>query len=212
MRVIAGSAGGIQLFVPKHGVRPTMDRVKAAIFSSLGDAIIGARVLDLFAGTGGLGIEALSRGASSVLFVDEDRQAIETIERNLAKTKLSGRTRQQDVFEFLNRAQSADKFLVIFADPPYEKTKSGERFTDKLLTHEILPQILEQNGVFVLEKQPGEAVPETPFWKPLRRRKYGATEVLFLSASQQSAANASPVRQSDGLFPRRARTSPQSLK
>ncbi len=91
MRVIAGSAGGIRLAVPKSGVRPTMDRVKAAIFSSLGDTIIGARVLDLFAGSGALGIEALSRGASSVLFVDQDRQSIDVIERNLAKTKFQAR-------------------------------------------------------------------------------------------------------------------------
>src|SRR5215470_10471026 len=74
MRVIAGCAGGIRLAVPKRGVRPTMDRVKAAIFSSLGDAVVGARVLDLFAGSGALGIEALSRGASSVVFVDEDHR------------------------------------------------------------------------------------------------------------------------------------------
>ncbi|PYL22784.1 MAG: hypothetical protein DMF44_09955 [Verrucomicrobia bacterium] len=70
MRVIAGNAGGVRLAVPKRGVRPTMDRVKAAIFSSLGEAIIGARVLDLFAGSGALGIEALSRGAASAMFVD----------------------------------------------------------------------------------------------------------------------------------------------
>ena len=76
MRVIAGSAGGIRLHVPKQRVRPTMDRVKAAIFSSLGEQVIGARVVDLFAGTGALGIEALSRGAESVLFIDEDRQSI----------------------------------------------------------------------------------------------------------------------------------------
>src|SRR5580765_298720 len=87
MRVIAGSAGGIRLAVPKHGVRPTMDRVKAAIFSSLGDAIIGARVLDLFAGSGALGIEALSRGAASVLFVEEDRQSIAAIKKNIAKVR-----------------------------------------------------------------------------------------------------------------------------
>jgi 16S rRNA (guanine966-N2)-methyltransferase len=99
MRVIAGSAGGIRLEVPKRGVRPTMDRVKAAIFSSLGDSVAGARVLDLFAGSGALGIEALSRGASSAVFVEEDRQSAEMIERNLAKTKLKGRVRQQDVFE-----------------------------------------------------------------------------------------------------------------
>src|SRR5437763_17158861 len=95
MRVIAGTAGGIQLEAPKRGVRPTMDRVKAAIFSSLADKVIGARVLDLFAGSGALGIEALSRGAATVLFVDYQRQAIDTIERNLKKAKLDGKTRQR---------------------------------------------------------------------------------------------------------------------
>src|SRR5436189_62791 len=91
MRVIAGSAGGIGLEVPKRGVRPTMDRVKAAIFSSLGDAVIGARVLDLFAGSGALGIEALSRGAAAVVFVESDRQTAEIIERNLARTSTAQR-------------------------------------------------------------------------------------------------------------------------
>src|SRR5262252_8787456 len=107
MRVIAGSAGGIRLAVPKRGVRPTMDRVKAAIFSSLGDAIIGARVLDLFAGSGALGIEALSRGAASVIFVEDDHQSADTIEKNLAKTKLKGRVRDQDVFAFLRQGSNA---------------------------------------------------------------------------------------------------------
>src|ERR1700694_5980881 len=113
MRVIAGSAGGIHLTVPQRGVRPTMDRVKAAIFSSLADQVIGAPVLDLFAGSGGLGIEALSRGAASVLFVEEDRQSIAAIEKNLAKTKLNGRVRQQDVFEFLKPAVPAEKLVII---------------------------------------------------------------------------------------------------
>ena len=118
MRVIAGTAGGIQLAVPKRGVRPTMDRVKAAIFSSLADKVSGARVLDLFAGSGSLGIEALSRGAASALFVDQDRQAINAIEQNLKKTKLEGKTRQHDVFEFLNRqpgSGSLGQFDLIFA-------------------------------------------------------------------------------------------------
>ena len=159
-----------------------MDRVKAAIFSSLADQVIGARVLDLFAGSGALGIEALSRGAASVLFVDEDRQSIAAIEKNLATTKLDGRTRQQEVFEFLKRATFTEKFRIIFADPPYEKTKSGERFTEKLLANETLPQLLESDGIFVLEKRPGETLPETKFWNVIRGKRYGATEVLFLSA------------------------------
>ena len=91
---------------PKSGVRPTMDRVKAAIFSSLGETVVGARVLDLFAGTGALGIEALSRGANSALFIDEDRQSIAVIEKNLSKTQLTGRVRQQDVFGFLKNSRT----------------------------------------------------------------------------------------------------------
>jgi len=203
MRVIAGSAGGIRLAVPKRGVRPTMDRVKAAIFSSWGDAVIGARVLDLFAGSGGLGIEALSRGASSAVFVENDRQSAKAIDANLAKTKLNGCVRHQDVFDFLRYAagveaavpaagrmaqaptqqQIIEKFTIIFADPPYEKTETGGRFTEKLLTNEALPQLLDSSGVFVLEKRPGKTLPEMKQWHLLREKRYGATEVLFLSQS-----------------------------
>jgi 16S rRNA (guanine(966)-N(2))-methyltransferase RsmD len=157
-----------------------MDRVKAAIFSSLADQVIDAPVLDLFAGSGGLGIEALSRGAASVLFVEEDRESIAAIEKNLAKTNLRGRVRQQDVFEFLRRSSFAEKFRIIFADPPYEKTKSGKRFTEKLLANAALAQLLEPGGVFVLEKRPAERIPETELWNVIRGKTYGATEVLFL--------------------------------
>ena len=180
MRVIAGAAGGTRLVVPKSGVRPTMDRVKAAIFSSLANHLIGARVLDLFAGSGALGIEALSRGAASVLFVEEDRQSIAAIEKNLKKTKLAGRVRQEDVFEFLRRCSFAEKFHVIFADPPYEKTRSGEPFTEKLLANDSLSQLLEPAGIFVLEKRPAESLPWANLWKVIRAKTYGATEVLFL--------------------------------
>ena len=183
MRVIAGSAGGVRLAVPKRGVRPTMDRVKAAIFSSLGDAIVGARVLDLFAGTGALGIEALSRGASSAVFVEENRQSVDVLEKNLTKTKLKGRIRNQDVFDFLRRAPHAEKFQIIFADPPYEKTIHGEDYTEKLLTNEALPLLLEAGGILVLEKQPGETLPEIKLWHIIRRKTYGATQILFLRQS-----------------------------
>ena len=182
MRVIAGSAGGLPLVAPKKGVRPTMDRVKAAIFSSLGDAVIGANVLDLFAGSGALGIEALSRGAASAVFIEQDRQSIAAIEKNLAKTKLKGRVQQQDVFDFLLRAAGKEKFDIVFADPPYETTNSGERFTEKLLVNETLAQLLEPDGTFVLEKQPTETLPEMKQWQIVRQKAYGATEVLFLSA------------------------------
>ncbi len=182
MRVIAGSAGGVRLAVSKRGVRPTMDRVKAAIFSSLGDTIIGASVLDLFAGSGALGIEALSRGASSVLFVEQNRQSIEVIQKNLAKTRLEGCVRRQDVFDFLRISSGIAKFHVVFADPPYEKTKSGERFTETLLTNKALVQLLEPDGVFILEKRSAEALSEMKLWRVVRQKAYGATEILFLSA------------------------------
>jgi 16S rRNA (guanine966-N2)-methyltransferase len=192
MRVIAGAAGGIQLDVPKTGVRPTMDRVKAAIFSSLGELVIGARVLDLFAGTGALGIEALSRGAASALFVEDDAAAGSVIERNLVRTKLEGRVRKQDVFAFLRTGQSTEAFRIIFADPPYEKMKSGERFTQLLLESTELAGLLEPSGIFVLEKRPEEKLPATALWEITRARKYGATEVLFL----QRAAAASEAHTS----------------
>lgn len=180
MRVIAGSAGGLRLDVPKTAIRPTMDRVKAAIFSSLGEAVIGARVLDLFAGTGALGIEALSRGAASVAFVENNRSAVAAIERNLMRTQFKGQVQQRDVFAFLRAIEARGQFDIIFADPPYEKTSSGEAFTDLLLYHEKLPRLLAAEGTFVLEKRPDERLIEPQSWTMIRAKTYGATEVLFL--------------------------------
>ena len=201
MRVIAGTAGGIQLAVPKQGVRPTMDRVKAAIFSSLADKVIGARVLDLFAGSGSLGIEALSRGASSALFVDHVRQTLGIIEGNLKKANLEGKTRQQDVFELLRRSESLGKFDLIFADPPYEHTPSGERYTDKLLHDSNLVALLNETGIFVLEKRPGENLPDMPLWNLVRQKKYGATEVLFLSPAVDGDSQSNLDPQSSKISP-----------
>ncbi len=186
MRVIAGSAGGIRLDVPKNEIRPTMDRVKAAIFSSLGERIIGARVLDLFAGTGALGLEALSRGAVSAMFVESDRQALEAIERNLTKTGLSGRVRKQDVFDFLTHSSTAETYDLIFADPPYDKSKLGDAFTKLLLRNDRLPARLTSKGLFVLEKRPSERLPASDFWEVVRRKTYGATEAIFLRVASSA--------------------------
>ena len=190
MRVIAGSAGGIQLSVPETTVRPTMDRVKAAIFSSLGEGIIGARVLDLFAGTGGLGIEALSRGAASALFVEENRTAVRAIEQNFIRTKVRGLVRNQEVFAFLDSPRPNERFDVIFADPPYEKTKSGGEFTRLLLANENLARLLEPAGIFVLEKRPDEQLVCSDLWEVTRAKRYGATEVLFLRHAARDSAEA----------------------
>src|SRR4051812_39734383 len=192
MRVIAGSAGGIRLDVPKKGVRPTMDRVKAAIFSSLGDAIMGARVLDLFAGTGALGIEALSRGAASAVFVEENQAAARTIEGNFVRTSLRGQIRRQEVFTFLEASGTKESFDIVFADPPYEKTKSGGEFTRLLLDNQQLADLLVPSGIFVLEKRPDERLFSSGLWRIVRAKTYGATEVLFLrhaaEDNEQSAA------------------------
>jgi 16S rRNA (guanine966-N2)-methyltransferase len=180
VRVIAGSAGGLPLLLPKSDLRPTMDMVKGAIFSSLGDAIIGARVLDLFAGSGGLGIEALSRGAASVTFVESDRRAITTIEKNLERTKLTGRVQAFDVFRFLDRFAAVGSFDVILADPPYAKVPGERDFTPELLGSEPLRQALAPGGVFVLEHLPGAQLPLRNGWECIRQKRYGATEVAFL--------------------------------
>src|SRR5207249_401792 len=160
VRVIAGTAGGLQLKVPRSGVRPTMDRVKAAIFSSLGEKVIGARILDLFAGAGGLGIEAMSRGAASAVFVESNRNAARIIERNLAIADVDGRVRVRDVFAYLKYATGP--FDIIFADPPYEAAPGAKSFTDLLLNNPKIPRLLVPDGVLVLEKRPGEKVPEHP--------------------------------------------------
>jgi 16S rRNA (guanine966-N2)-methyltransferase len=186
MRVIAGTAGGIRLDVPKNDIRPTMDRVKAAIFSSLADRIIGARVLDLFAGTGALGIEALSRGAAEAAFIDHNRSAVEVIERNLKKAGVSGRVQKRDVFDFLKR-RSSKNYDIIFADPPYDRAKSGDPFTKLLLTSSELAGMLDSDGIFVLEKMPAERLPPATLWNLIRDKTYGATEVLFLQSASLPA-------------------------
>src|SRR5262249_28262438 len=113
-------------------------------------------------------------------FVEDDRQTAETIDQNLANTKLTGRVRNEDVFNFLRRASNAETFQIIFADPPYEKSQHGESYTEKLLNNESLPHLLESGGIFVLEKRPNETVSELKLWHVIRQKKYGATEVLFL--------------------------------
>jgi len=179
VRVIAGSAGGLRLSVPRQGVRPTMDRVKAAIFSMLGERTPGARVLDLFAGAGGLGIEALSRGAASALFVESNREAARAIERNLATARLQATVRVQEVLDFLRHATG--EFDLVFADPPYERTSEGASFTELLLHNATVPELLAGDGIFVLEKRPEEHLPASANWIVRSARRYGATEVLLLT-------------------------------
>ncbi len=181
MRVVGGSAGGIPLHVPKGpALRPTMEMVKNAIFNSLAEAIGGARVLDLFAGAGSLGIEALSRGATTCTFVESDRRACASIRQNLEKTRLSGGdVVAADALRWLSRAPAA-AFDLVFADPPYAKSADDRDFTPELLKSEGLQQALAPGGIFVLEHLPGAKLPLGEAWECLRQKRYGATEVAFL--------------------------------
>ena len=201
MRVIAGSAGGIPLRCPRHGdVRPTMDQVRAAIFSSLAERVEGAVVLDLFAGTGGLGIEALSRGAAAATFVEKDRRTLECIRQNLAKARLEAGAEVvcTDVFAFcarLARQGIQRRFDLVFADPPYQTRDQPEDLASRLLANSELSALLATDGIFVLEKSPKSPLMIPPgTWETIRRKRYGTAEVVFLQgAVKPSSEGGSPL-------------------
>jgi 16S rRNA (guanine966-N2)-methyltransferase len=160
-----------------------MDKVRAAIFSSLGDAVPGARVLDLFAGSGALGIEALSRGAESAVFVDNARHSAECILRNLRKCHLTAASVQtMDAARFLKTYAHPGAYDLIFADPPYRKFPEDTDFVGPLLASAELAGSLSAHGTFILEAHAAEALPPldgTP-WRLLRSRTYGESGVHFL--------------------------------
>ncbi|MFZ4682902.1 MAG: RsmD family RNA methyltransferase, partial [Terrimicrobiaceae bacterium] len=158
MRIIAGSAGGLALTRPPDDVRPTMDRVRAAIFSSLGDAVPGARVLDLFAGSGAMGIEALSRGAASAVFVDANPRSAACVKTNLRRTGLDGSVQTMDAMKFLE-LYASEQFDLIFADPPYAKKSDDRDFATELLRLPALATALPSGGTFVLERLAGAKDP-----------------------------------------------------
>ncbi len=180
MRVIAGTAGGITLKTPKTDLRPTMDMVRGAIFSSLGEAVSGASVLDLFAGTGSLAIEALSRGAASATLVEGDRKACAVIAENLTRTRLKASVVCMDVLRFLQSAAVPGGADFIFADPPYSKQSGDRDFAAELLATPGLASALAPEGLFVLEVGQYWKLPPSPGWECLRRKRYGSTETLFL--------------------------------
>lgn len=165
---------------PKTDLRPTMDMVKAAIFSSLGDWLPGKRVLDLFAGSGGLGIEALSRGCGEATMVEKDARAVAVIHKNLEKTRLRGTVHQMDVFSYLDKVAPEHGFDLILADPPYAKQPGDRNFTPELLNAPNLLRALAPGGLLILEHQPGAKLPLVAEWECIRQKRYGATEVAFL--------------------------------
>ena len=172
MRVITGTARGIQLKTPEGMVtRPTADRVKEAMFSIIQFEIPGAAVLDLFGGTGQLGIEALSRGAKSAVFVDAGEPACRLIRENLKRTKLEGQARvvRADYLDYLSR--TGEQFDIILLDPPY-----AEVFLENALKRITEIDILRSGGIIVAERPLGKELPwEFPGYTRSRDYKYGKT-------------------------------------
>ena len=172
MRVITGKARGIVLKTPDGMMtRPTADRVKEALFSIIQFDIPGARVLDLFGGTGQLGIEALSRGAASAVFVDSREDACKLIRENLKRTKLDndGKVVRSDYLQFLKRC--ADKFEIIILDPPY-----AEVFLENALKAITEIDILHSGGIIITERPVGKELPwEFEGFTRSKDYKYGNT-------------------------------------
>jgi 16S rRNA (guanine966-N2)-methyltransferase len=168
--VVAGEFGGRRLAAPPgRGTRPTADRVREALFSMLGD-VSGLRVLDLFAGSGALGIEALSRGAESATFVESDARAVATIRRNLESLGAEGEVSRRDALAFL--ASPAGYFDLVLADPPYD---SAPLLAGQLA--ERLPGVLSENARIVTESDKRRPL-ELPF-PLLRERTYGDIRIAI---------------------------------
>jgi 16S rRNA (guanine966-N2)-methyltransferase len=184
LRVISGSAGGLHLKSPKrHALRPTQDRIRQVIFSSLAEIVPGARVLDLYAGTGSFGIEALSRGAHSATFVEQEKEAVECIRANLAHCHLQGDVRQADVSAWLAAPPAGLKFDLIFADPPYIK-QAGSLDDDPLLIRLI--DLISPTGHFVWEHYAGRQLKNAGDWEVFRHKDYGETGLTFLRLSHKN--------------------------
>jgi len=198
MRIISGKAKGRRLAAPPgrtQDIRPTSDRAREALFNILGDSVPGSHVLDLYAGTGALGLEALSRGAATVVLVDLHRQALELIRRNIAicvpaaeqaKVTLLRHDLRKGLPPALTTATKATEFDLIFLDPPYSQGLS-------LKTLEYLGngQILSAKGLVVAEERSNESLPERCGMLHLfDQRTYGDTGFWFYAASHRSENSA----------------------
>ncbi len=183
MRVIAGSAKGTRLTRVPAGVRPVSDRAREGLFSSLGELVDDARVLDLYAGTGALGIEALSRGAREAVFVDTSPTALSAVRENLARTSLDDRAaiERADVRRFLEREpDDAERVDLVFLDPPYE---AGQAELDPVLGLLGEKPLLREGFTVVLSRGSRSSNLVIPLdWSVARRLSYGDTVVtLFRS-------------------------------
>ena len=188
MRIIGGTAGGLILKVPSgYDVRPTPDLVRQAIFNSLGARVTGARVLDLFSGSGALGLECLSRGASQVMSVEKANRHAAMIRQNLVATGLPAENhevRVQDVFTAIGQLLAAGRqFDLILADPPFGEKNVGHRSTSlsqRLLDEERLPGLLTEEGLFVLGHTKRDTLTFPDQWREVKALKHGDSMMRFL--------------------------------
>ena len=183
MRVTSGTARGYKLKVPSNGrVKPAQSIVRQAIFNMLGENIIGARILDLFAGSGSLGIEALSRGASWCDFVDKDKKCTQIIKQNLLHTHLEEKSKvytlaSKRFVDKVTRVKPLPSYDFAFLSPPYAQGVDRELLKK-------LPQVLKNRGVVVFEHSKKTPLPkEIEGLKLLDQRAYGAATVSFLQKS-----------------------------
>jgi 16S rRNA (guanine966-N2)-methyltransferase len=175
MRVIAGTAGGRRLAAPKDPqTRPISDKVKESLFGSIGERIAGARVLDLYAGSGAIGIEALSRGAAETTFVERARPALNVIRENLARTGLADRaTVEASSVEAFLAATSGGPWDVVVLDPPYAERRLDVPL-DRLRAH------LAPGGLVVVKHFWRTPMPTDTGLAVTRSRRFGETALTFL--------------------------------
>jgi 16S rRNA (guanine(966)-N(2))-methyltransferase RsmD len=180
MRIIAGTARGVRLAPVPDGTRPLADRAREGLFSSLGEAVAEAAVLDLFAGTGAVGIEALSRGAARAVFVDSSPDAIRTIRENLERAKLSERAHvhRRDVAKALHA--DLGRFDLVFLDPPYALAGAA---LEAILAALAGRHTVAEGGLIVLTREIKNSIPVIPLdWQSDRRLSYGDAAVLVYRA------------------------------
>lgn len=196
MRIIGGSAAGRALRAPRgKGVRPMPDLVKQALFNSLGSLVEQARVLELFAGSGALGLECLSRGATLAVLVESNSRHAKWIRTNLAATGLPRsqlHLRVQDAFAALRQlAERGQLFDLILADPPFgPKADLGESrsLAQKLVNSEFLPRLLSPKGRFVVRHAAWDQLTIPPPWTELRLLRHGDSVIRILTVGACNTA------------------------
>src|SRR5947209_19960169 len=192
MRITGGQAARRLLKAPKGlDVRPTPDLVKQAVFNSLGTRVVGAQVLELFAGTGAVSLECLSRGAKSALCVEKSSRHAEVLRKNVELAGLSPaalHVRVQDVFAVLAQLATANEFFdLILADPPYGEKNIGRRSTSlaqRILDDVHLPRLLVHDGLFILGHTKRDTLSVPDNWQEAKLLKHGDSLMRFLKLNE----------------------------